>query len=105
MWTGQRQYRTAVAWQIGLAVYMQLVSWIPLGRWNFQPCCPTGLEQLRRGMLSANDAAGVGLFLLPATLFWVGAKREWKWAMWLALSATAVWFGDIRLIDNRLLRA
>ena len=46
MWLAKRQDRTALAWQIGLAAYMQLISWVPLGRWNYQPCCPPGLEQL-----------------------------------------------------------
>lgn len=93
MWSGQRQYRAALAWQIGLAGYMQLISWVPLGRWNYQPCCPTGLEQLRRGTLALSDAVGVAAFLLPVALFWLGARRQWRWPMWIALVATAVWLG------------
>lgn len=88
-----RQYRTALVWQIALAAYMQLISWIPLGQWNYQPCCPPGLEELRRGTLTVADGIGAGAFLLPVTLFWVGARREWRWAMWLAVLATAVWLG------------
>ena len=72
---------------------MQLISWVPLGRWNYQPCCPTGLESLRRGTLTAADAIGAAAFLLPVVVFWVGARREWRWAMWLAVVATAVWLG------------
>jgi hypothetical protein len=87
------QYRTALLWQIGLAAYMQLISWVPLGRWNYQPCCPPGLEMLRRGTLALGDIAGAGVFLLPVALFWLGARREWRWAMWLALLVTAVWLG------------
>ena len=90
---GNVQYRTALLWQIGLAAYMQLISWFPLGRWNYQPCCPPGLELLRRGTLSPIDAVGAGAFLLPVALFWLGARREWHWAMWLALSVAAVWLG------------
>jgi hypothetical protein len=93
MTLGQRQYRTALAWQIGLAAYMQLISWVPLGRWNYQPCCPTGLELLRRGDLSLGDVAGTAAFLLPVLLFWLGARWESRGAMWLALLATAVWLG------------
>lgn len=81
----------ALAWQVALAVYMQLVSWVPLGRWNYQPCCPTGLVQLRRGTLSAGDAAPLILFLLPAVFFWLGVRRRWRWAMALAVLATGVW--------------
>jgi hypothetical protein len=83
--------RTALAWQFALAAYMQLISWVPLGRWNFQPCCPTGIEQLRRGTLSPLDALGAVVFLLPAALFWVG----WRWRSWwivaLAIAPTMVW--------------
>lgn len=70
---------------------MQLVSWIPLGRWNYQPCCPTGLELLRRGSLTTGDVLGAGAFLLPAALFWIGVRNAWRSVMWLALLGTAVW--------------
>jgi hypothetical protein len=93
MWLPKRQYRMAMAWQVGLAGYMQLVSWVPLGRWNYQPCCPTGLELLRRGTLSPIEVLGVGAFLLPMALFWLGARHQWRWAMWFALVATTVWLG------------
>jgi hypothetical protein len=66
---GQEQYRTALLWQIGLAAYMQLISWFPLGRWNYQPCCPPGLEALRRGILTAGDVVAAGAFLLPVALW------------------------------------
>ena len=72
---------------------MQLVSWFPLGRWNYQPCCPPGLAALRRGVLTAGDVVGIGAFLLPVALFWLGARLEWRWAMWLAVLATTVWLG------------
>jgi hypothetical protein len=90
---GQQQYRTALCWQIGLAAYMQLISWFPLGRWNYQPCCPPGLEALRRGILTPADVLGAAAFLLPVTLFWLGTRSEWRWAMWLAVLATTVWLG------------
>jgi hypothetical protein len=93
MWLSRRQYRTALAWQIGLAAYMQLISWVPLGRWNDQPCCPPGLELFRRGTLSPSDAIETAAFLLPVALFSLGAWREWRWAMWVAILATAVWLG------------
>ena len=88
---GPENYRTALLWQIALAVYMQVISWFPLGRWNYQACCPPGLEALRRGTLTLGDAAGAGAFLLPLALFWLGARWEWRWAMWLAVVATTVW--------------
>ena len=93
MGLGTRQYRTALAWHAALAGYMQLISWVPLGRWNYQPCCPTGLEQLRRGTLALGDTVGAVAFLLPVALFWLGARRQWRWPMGIALVATAIWLG------------
>lgn len=93
MWLDKRQYRTALAWQVGLAGYMQLISWVPLGGWNSQPCCPTGLELLRRGTLTLSDAVGAAAFLLPMALFWSGKRWERRWVMWLAVLTTAVWLG------------
>ena len=83
--------RAALTWQIALAAYMQLFSWVPLGRWNYQPCCATGLEQLRRGTLSPIDAAGATAFVLPLALFWWGARSSRRWPMWLSMIVLAVW--------------
>ena len=88
-----QSYRTALAWHVALAFYMQLVSWVPLGRWNYQRCCAPGLEQLRRGTLTIGDAAGVSLFLMPAVLFWLGSRAERRWAMWLAIVTAMAWLG------------
>lgn len=85
--------RTALGWEIALAVYMQLMSWVPLGRWNYQPCCAPGLEQLRRGTLSAGDGLGALAFVLPAVFFWLGVRRNWRWAMALSVVALSVWLG------------
>jgi len=85
------RFGTALGWQAALAVYMQLISWVPLGRWNYQPCCATGLEQLRRGTLSISDSLEALAFLLPATLFWLGVRKGWRWAMFLSLVPLGVW--------------
>lgn len=77
-----------------LAVTVRPCEWIKSRRLtSHQRCCPTGLELLRRGTLSLSDAVGMGAFLLPLALFWPGAHREWRWAMWLALLATTIWLG------------
>src|SRR5512144_1934749 len=88
-----RRYRAALVWQIALAAYMQLISWVPLGRWNYQPCCPTGLEAARRGTLTRADAFGVLAFLIPMALFLLGVRLARRIAMWLSLVALAVWLG------------
>jgi hypothetical protein len=88
-----RALRRAIAWQMVLATYMQAVSWIPLGRWNYQPCCPTGLVQLQRGALDGADIVGYAAFLLPLVSFWLGARRAWLSPRVIALTAYAVWLG------------
>ena len=86
-------HRAALGWQTGLAFYMQVVSWVPLGRWNHQPCCPTGLEQFRRGTLAVGDALGAAAFVLPLLVYWWGRRQGHRWAMWLSLASYAVWLG------------
>jgi hypothetical protein len=85
--------RVALVWQIALAAYMQLISWVPLGKWNFQPCCPPGVTQLRAGTLRISDALVVLAFILPMLFFWVGLTRGWRLLMWIALIADATWLG------------
>ncbi len=85
--------RWALGWQAALAAYMQLISWVPLGRWNRQPCCPTGLEQLGRGTLEVGEALGLLAFLILPLLFWWGSHRGLRWAMWLSIAAYSIWLG------------
>ena len=90
-----RLWGNAAAWQLALAVYMQVVSWVPLGGWNHQPCCPTGLELLRRGRLDPVEATGLLAFALPAVLF-VASRRRRRNRIWLAALSVAscgVWLG------------
>lgn len=89
----RRQFRTALAWQIALAVYMQLISWIPLGRWNYQPCCAAGLQLLRQGKLSWSDGVGTSAFVLPLMSFWAGMRWQRRWMMWFSLLAITIWLG------------
>jgi hypothetical protein len=84
-------WRHAVAWQIALAVYMQAISWIPLGRWNHQPCCPTGLAQLQQGRLDAGEAVGLLAFLVPVIVFVAAGRYRWRWAACLSLAAYGIW--------------
>lgn len=85
------RYGAALAWQLAVAAYMQLVAWVPLGRWNYQRCCQTGFVQLRQGTLTVVDALPLALFVLPAAVFWLGARRNSRWMTAVAIVATAVW--------------
>jgi hypothetical protein len=89
--TSRIRIHRALGWQVALAAYMQLIAWIPLGRWNFQPCCPSGLTQLNRGTLTIADVLVVLAFALPLLAFWYAHRRGWRWAMWIALAAYAAW--------------
>jgi len=85
------QYRTALGWQVALAVYVQLIMWVPLGRWNYQPCCAPALELLSRGTLTASDALAALVYVLPAAVFWLGARRDSRWVMSLSVLAVGAW--------------
>ena len=84
-------HRFALAWLLILAGYMLLMSWVPFGHWNYQPCCPVGLQLLRRGDLSLLDALGTLMFVMPAAVFWLGARRAWPLAMWISVAGVGVW--------------
>ena len=86
----ERLWRQAIAWQIALAAYMQVISWLPLGRWNYQPCCPVAIDRANRGALGALDALGLAAFLLIPVVFVLG-RRKHRWLAWLSISAYGVW--------------
>jgi hypothetical protein len=86
----ERLWRQAIAWQIALAAYMQMISWLPLGRWNYQPCCPVAIDRAKRGALGAVDALGLAAFLLIPLVFALG-RRKHRWLAWLSISAYGVW--------------
>ena len=90
---GHHWRQWSFGWQVTLAAYMQLISWVPLGRWNRQPCCPPALVALRSHTLGVGDALSLAAFVLPVVVFWYGSRRGWKWAMALVLVGYAVWLG------------
>ena len=51
------RHRATLVWQLVLAVSMQLISWVPLGRWNYQPCCPPALQVLLIGTVVSGTRA------------------------------------------------
>ena len=89
----RRSRQWSLGWQAALAAYMQLISWVPLGRWNRQACCPPALVALRSNALSVVDVMSLVAFVLPVVVFWYGDRRGWKWAMGIVLAGYAVWLG------------
>ena len=83
--------RVSFITQVALAVYFQVVQWVPLGKWNYQP----GFEPLMIRALNRNleirDAAGVALFALPVLVFWIARLKRTVWLLWLGLLGYAVW--------------
>jgi len=88
-----RYLAAALSWQAALAAYMQLISWVPLGKWNYQPCCPTGLQLIESAKLTASEAATLGSFLLPFLVFVAAAVRRSAVLAWLSTLSLAVWLG------------
>ena len=96
----ERQIRFALWSQLALVIYFEVVSWVPLGQWNYEPCCPPASDLLSRGKLDLLDALGLLAFVLPVVGFWYGVRRKDKWFMlaallfyssWLILQITSWW--------------
>lgn len=80
--------RISFATQFLLAVYFQLITWIPLGRWNYQP----GVVPLINSPVIAPGDAGIAcLFLLPFLLFSLAYWRNWQWLMWAGVAGYGAW--------------
>ena len=84
-------WRRALLWQIVLAGYMQAISWVPLGRWNYQPCCPTAFAQWQHGRLDVSEVAGLLGFLVPVAVFAAAGRYRWRWGAWAALAGYGTW--------------
>lgn len=87
----RRWLRFALFAQIALAIYFQLVVWIPLGRWNYQPGNSALLDQAINGTLSMGDAIFATLFALPLLLYSIAYRRKFIWLMWVGLAGYSAW--------------
>jgi hypothetical protein len=87
-----RRLNSAVTTQALLALYLQIVEWIPLGRWN----------NVANG--NGQESTDITLAVLQTAIllfFW----RRWRWAMiagsglyciWLYLEISSLWVPYIR---------
>lgn len=74
-----------------LALYLQLVSWLPLGRWNYQPgFVPLGVEAAHGGV-RLQDVLLTAAFAAPFVLFWLAYAKGWRWLMWIGTLGYASW--------------
>jgi hypothetical protein len=74
-----------------LALYFQLIQWLPLGGWNYQPgFTPLGVEAIR-GRATASDILFVTAFMTPFVVFLFAYSRGLRWLMWIGALGYAIW--------------
>jgi hypothetical protein len=74
-----------------LALYFQLIQWLPLGSWNYQPgFTPLGAEAIQ-GRATASDILFVTAFMAPFVVFWFAYSRHLRWLMWSCVFGYAIW--------------
>jgi hypothetical protein len=83
--------RVSFVTQIALMIYFQLVQWIPLGSWNYQPGFEPLIIRAIHRQLEIRDVAGVGIFALPVLLFWFARLKRITWLVWIGLLGYAAW--------------
>lgn len=83
--------RVSLLSQALLAVYFQLIQWLPLGSWNYQPgFTPLGVEAIQ-GRAATSDILLVTAFIAPFALFWLAYSRRLRWLMWSCAFGYAIW--------------
>lgn len=85
--------QSANRWQCALATYMQLISWVPLGQWNYQPCCPTAIERAISGRLTLGSVVALAIFLLIPAAWICAVNLRSRLLAGAALLACAIWLG------------
>lgn len=84
-------WRISLLAQVVLAVYFQLIVWLPLGKWNFQPGFEPLLVQAWNGTLAFADVGFALCFALPLLLFIPAYRRRLVWPAAVALAGYGVW--------------
>ncbi len=83
--------RASLIVQAILALYFQLIAWLPLGHWNYQPgFVPLGVEAAQ-GHASAQDILLTAAFAVPFLVFWLAYTKGWRWPMWIGTLGYASW--------------
>jgi hypothetical protein len=74
-----------------LALYFQVIQWLPLGRWNSQPgFTPFGVQVIH-GNATGQDFLLLAAFVMPFLVFWVAYSRGLRWLMWLGVLGYGFW--------------
>jgi hypothetical protein len=74
-----------------LAIYLWLITWVPLGNWNRQHELTLFETLAGGGKLDVGDVIFLALVVLPAILFWIGYRKRNLWFALVALVLDAVW--------------
>ena len=83
--------RASLLSQAILALYFQLLQWLPLGSWNYQPgFTPLDVEAIQ-GRATAWDILLVTAFMTPFAVFWFAYSRGLRWLMWICSLGYAIW--------------
>ena len=77
--------------QAALAVYVQAVQWLPLGRWNHQPGFTPFAVQIVHGGATGLDLLVLASFAMPFVVFWFAHSRGLRWLMWVCTLGYAIW--------------
>jgi hypothetical protein len=85
------RFRFPLYCQLALAFYFQLIQWVPLGAWNFQPGSVPLVLQAIHGDLDVSSFLIVGAFMIPAILFFLGYRKRWSLLIWISLISNLVW--------------
>ena len=83
--------RVSFITQVALAAYFQVVQWIPLGKWNYQPGFEPLIVRTVHRQLAIGDIAAVGVFVLPVLLFWFARRKRIVWLMRVGILGYACW--------------
>ena len=83
--------RASLFAQAILALYFQVIQWIPLGRWNYQPgFTPLGVEAIQ-GRAATQDVLLMMAFVAPFLIFWFAFSKGLRWLMWSCTLGYAIW--------------
>lgn len=83
--------RASLVAQVSLALYFQVIQWLPLGRWNYQPgFTPLGVQAIQ-GRATAQDLLLMAAFVVPVAVFWFSFSKGMRWLMWICTLGYAIW--------------
>ncbi len=86
-----RWLRFSLYSQAILAGYFQVIQWLPLGRWNYQPgFTPLGVDAIH-GRATVQDVLLMVAFMVPFAAFWFAYSTGLRWLMWICTLGYAIW--------------